>query len=108
MTEDEFMAAMGHVSDQAAHRSENTGRLVLGLARVFIGLPMTPKDEGYKQQQALLKELQQVEEEHGYNLAAYPTATRVMLIHMLRAVTEVSEDALTFIVVTLVNGKRGK
>ncbi|MFI5222712.1 MAG: hypothetical protein ACHQX3_00465 [Nitrospirales bacterium] len=95
MTEDEFLKSV-------AADTGSSGKFVLSIARLFISLPLTPEDTGYQQQQSLLAEIQRCEKQHNYDIGKYPVDLKIMLLMILRSVNELNEDAMRYLVASLI------
>ena len=100
MTEDEFLKAVGRKSD--SKEDSEIGRFVLSLARLFVSLPIDPKEEGYAQQQGIIKELQRCEQQFGTDIGAYPTDMKLTLMMILRSVNQINDDATRYIIASII------
>jgi hypothetical protein len=100
MTEDEFLKAWG---GQPGSKSDgSTGKFVLGIARLFVGLPLAPGSDDYDKQQQIVTALREAEAKFGYDIDRYPAHLRILLLKILHCVNDITDDAMHFIVASLI------
>jgi len=103
MTEDDFLKAWGA---QPSKDDASTGQFVLRLARLFVGIPLAEGGPDLQKQQQILAALREAEAKYGNNIDQYPASLRVMLLKILHCVNEITDDAMRFLITSLILNNR--